>query len=109
VIEFAYDIGDFGDQVTAVREPLQVYLSTTERERLDRLAARLGVSRSEVLRRGLEALAQAEQPGDRALADLVRRGWLTPPLVTGGPVPQGQPVAPLAELLAELDEERADR
>ena len=95
--------------MTAVREPIQVYLSSAERDQLERLASSLGVSRSEVLRRGLEALAQAEQPGDAALADLVRRGWLTPPLVTGGTVPKGEPVAPLAELLAELDEDRADR
>jgi hypothetical protein len=95
--------------LATVREPIQVYLSTTERERLERLASSLGISRSEVLRRGLEALAQAERPGDAALADLVRRGWLTPPLITGGPVPKGEPVAPLADLLAELDEDRADR
>lgn len=95
--------------MTAVREPIQVYLSTVERERLERLASSLGISRSEVLRRGLEALDQAERPGDAALADLVRRGWLTPPLITGGPVPDGEPVAPLAELLGELDRDRADR
>lgn len=95
--------------MATVREPIQVYLSTTERVRLDRLASSLGISRSEVLRRGLEALAQAEQPGDAALADLVRRGWLTPPLITGGPIPQGEPIAPLGDLLAELDEGRADR
>ena len=95
--------------MAGIREPIQVYLSTAERDRLDRLASNLGVSRSEVLRRGLEALAQAERPGDAALADLVRRGWLTPPLVTGGPVPEGEPAAPLAELLAELDRDRADR
>jgi hypothetical protein len=95
--------------MATVREPIQVYLSTLERERLDRLADSLGVSRSEVLRRGLEALALAERPGDAALADLVRRGWLTPPLITGGSVPAGEPVAPLGELLASLDEERADR
>ena len=95
--------------MTSVREPIQVYLSTAERAGLERLAASLGISRSEVLRRGLEALIRAERPGDAALADLVRRGWLSPPLVTGGPVPAGEPVAPLAELLAELDEDRADR
>jgi hypothetical protein len=90
-----------------VREPIQVYLSTTERESLDRVAARLGVSRSEVLRRGLEQLAERDK--DAALADLVRRGILRPPLITGGPVPRGKPVAPLEELLKELDELRSDR
>ena len=95
--------------MASVREPIQVYLSTAERDRLDWLASNLGVSRSAVLRRGLEVLAQVERPGDAALADLVRRGWITPPLMTGGPAPAGEPTAPLAELLAELDQDRADR
>jgi hypothetical protein len=90
-----------------VREPIQVYLSTTERERLDRLAAELGVSRSEVLRRGLERIAERER--DSAIADLVRRGVLRPPLITGGPVPPGKPTAPLDELLKDLDAARSDR
>jgi len=90
-----------------VREPIQVYLSAAERESLDRVAAELGVSRSEVLRKGLERIAERER--DAALVDLVRRGWLRPPVIRGGPVPQGEPVAPLADLLKELDELRADR
>lgn len=90
-----------------VREPIQVYLSTAERERLDQVAERLGVSRSEVLRRGLERIAERDR--DEAIADLIRRGILRPPLITGGPVPQGERVAPLAELLKELDELRSDR
>lgn len=90
-----------------VREPIQVYLSSTERDRLDRLAGRLGVSRSEVLRRGLEGIAERDK--DAALADLVRRGVLRPPLITGGPVPPGRPIAPLKELLKDLDEARSDR
>jgi hypothetical protein len=90
-----------------VREPIQVYLSAAERENLDRVAAELGVSRSEVLRKGLEKIAERER--DAALADLVRRGWLRPPVIRGGPVPQGEPAAPLAALLRELDELRSDR
>ena len=39
-----------------VAEPVQVYLRPTEKERLDRLTARLDTSKSDVLRRGLEAL-----------------------------------------------------
>jgi hypothetical protein len=41
-----------------VREtaPVQVYLDRAERDRLDRLSAHLGSTRSDVLRRGLEAL-----------------------------------------------------
>ena len=90
-----------------VREPIQVYLSGPERESLDRVAAELGVSRSEVLRKGLERIAERQR--DAALADLVRRGWLRPPVIRGGPVPKGEPVAPLADLLKELDELRSDR
>ena len=93
--------------MSRVREPIQVYLSTAERERLDHVAARLGVSRSEVLRRGLEQIAERDK--DAALADLIRRGLLRPPLVTGGPIPPGRRVAPLEELLEDLDEARSDR
>ncbi len=93
-----------------VREPIQVYLSTAERDRLDRLASRLGVSRSEVLRRGLEAIGEAERPGDAALADLVRRGWLHPPLHPPAPLPNRKPIyKTVEEMLADLDETRADR
>lgn len=47
-------------RVKAVREPLQVYLSTDERALLDGLAAKTGLSRAEVLRRGLRSYG-AEQ------------------------------------------------
>lgn len=90
-----------------VREPIQVYLSTAERANLDRVAAELGVSRSEVLRKGLERIAERER--DAALADMVRRGWLRAQVIRDGPIPQGEPVAPLSDLLNELDELRADR
>jgi hypothetical protein len=40
-----------------VREPIQVYLTRGERATLDRVARELGVSRAEVLRRGVAALA----------------------------------------------------
>ena len=43
---------------------------------------------------------------DAALADAVREGWLTPPLEGGTTPPPGDPVGPLAELVAEL---RGDR
>ncbi len=43
-----------------VREPIQVYLTRGERAALDRLARTGGVSRAEVLRRGLELLARHE-------------------------------------------------
>jgi antitoxin (DNA-binding transcriptional repressor) of toxin-antitoxin stability system len=57
----------------------------------------------------------APQPGtpetaaDAALAEAVRSGWLRPPVLPLGTIPPRAPVAPLTELLAELDEDRADR
>ena len=47
---------------------------------------------------------------DAFLADAVRSGVLTPPALAGsGPPPPTTPVAPLEEVLAELDESRRDR
>ncbi|WP_310569976.1 hypothetical protein [Gemmatimonas sp.] len=39
-----------------VGEPAQVYLTDADQARLERLTAQLGASKSDVLRRGLEAL-----------------------------------------------------
>lgn len=54
---------------------------------------------------------QGRSPGlaDAALAEAVRRGWITPPLVGGDGPPKGDPVAPLAELLDELRRDRDAR
>lgn len=52
---------------------------------------------------------RAEWLGDAQLADAVRHGWLTPPVSTGGPLPRRVPTMPLAQILADLDEDRADR
>lgn len=41
----------------AVREPIQVYLGPDERRLLDELATAAGVSRAEVLRRGIRSFA----------------------------------------------------
>ena len=55
------------------------------------------------------------QPGravdvsDALLADVVRRGWLRPPIVSSQVLPGRKPVAPLADLLQELDADRSDR
>ncbi|MGH8727799.1 MAG: type II toxin-antitoxin system Phd/YefM family antitoxin [Burkholderiales bacterium] len=46
---------------------------------------------------------------DAALAEAVRRGWMTPPALPAGNVPPHAPVAPLADLLAELERDRASR
>jgi len=55
------------------------------------------------------APGRAETLRDAALAEAVREGWLTPPLLGGGPPPAGHPVAPLGELLAELRRDRGAR
>jgi len=44
-----------------------------------------------------------------ALRELVEKGLLRPPTIESEEVPKGKPVAPLMQLLAELDEDRADR
>ena len=47
---------------------------------------------------------------DAMLAETVRKGWLTPPLLPGaGKLPTPQPVAHLQDLLGELDGDRSER
>ncbi len=47
---------------------------------------------------------------DAFLADMVRSGLLTPPVLAATePPPKPAPVAPLEEVLAELDRSRSDR
>jgi len=48
-----------------VREPIQVYLDSDERALLDRVAVETGLSRAEVLRRGLRSYA-AGRPGAKS-------------------------------------------
>ena len=47
---------------------------------------------------------------DTQLAEAVRKGWLTPPVLPGaGKLPTPKPVAPLEDLLGELDDDRSER
>ena len=46
---------------------------------------------------------------DAALAELVRRGWLTPAARRGQGPPPRLPVMSFDELMQDLDEDRADR
>lgn len=46
---------------------------------------------------------------DAVLADAMRRGWLSAPLIVREEPPPSAPVAPLATLMAELDEDRGQR
>ena len=52
---------------------------------------------------------RAARLSDAQLAEAVRQGWLTPPLMVREDPPPFAPVAPLREILAELDEDREDR
>ncbi len=87
-----------------VREPIQVYLTPEERGELDRQAQRLGVSRSELLRRGIAAVGRP--PLEGPLGELAEAGLLTPPLSPRGEPPRGPPVVTLDALLSELDADR---
>jgi hypothetical protein len=91
----------------SVREPIQVYLTPQERGELDRAARELGVSRSEVLRRGIGEVRGRRYDG--ALRELAEADLVTPPTAGPGPPPPSAPVAPLDELLAELDADRRAR
>ncbi|HEX9818321.1 MAG TPA: prevent-host-death protein [Methylomirabilota bacterium] len=46
---------------------------------------------------------------DAMLADAVRRGWITPAALGPGAPPPRAPIAKLAEILAELEDDRTDR
>ncbi|HUG40214.1 MAG TPA: hypothetical protein VMM12_07010 [Longimicrobiales bacterium] len=65
----------------------------------DRVVAELGPPRS----------GTAETGSDAALAEAVRSGWLRPPPLRTREPPPALPVAPLAEILQELDRAREDR
>lgn len=90
-----------------VREPIQVYLTAQERAELDRASQELGVSRSEVLRRGVEAMRT--RPLSGLLRDLAAEGYVTPASIPGGGPPPSKPVAPLEDLLSELEADRGEQ
>jgi antitoxin (DNA-binding transcriptional repressor) of toxin-antitoxin stability system len=50
-----------------------------------------------------------EMLADALLADAVRSGWLTPPMMASPEAPARAPMAPLRELLDELSADRDDR
>ena len=89
-----------------VREPIQVYLTADERAELDGVARNMGVSRSEVLRRGIELAGGAAYAGP--LRDLVQDGYLTPAATGPGAPPPSAPVAHLRKILAELAADRGE-
>ena len=86
-----------------VSEPVQVYLAGPDLDRLERLASRLGATKSDVLRRGLSALeAESVSVGRRAVG---------PPLPTfeGTGLRDGVDLDRMAELLDRLDADDAAR
>ena len=66
-----HDKGREGVRGNRVAEPVQVYLGTPDRERLNRLTAELDATKSDVLRRGLAALESLTRrdPASRAPGD----------------------------------------
>ena len=52
---------------------------------------------------------RSEDVSDALLADVVRRGWLRPPVNTAEDVPERRPVAKLEDVLRELADDRGDR
>ena len=91
-----------------VREPIQVYLSEEERARLERAAQELGVSRSEVRRRGLEGVgAGPEAVGP--LRDLVDQGLASPARVRKAEPPPRVADLPFEGLMRGLDTDRSER
>jgi antitoxin (DNA-binding transcriptional repressor) of toxin-antitoxin stability system len=52
---------------------------------------------------------RSELLADAQLAEAVRRGWITAPTLVGEEPPPRVPVAPLAEILRELEEDRNAR
>lgn len=55
----------------AVKEPVQVYLDGDERALLENLAERTGLSRAEVLRRGLRSFGVEQAAGRSPLFDFL--------------------------------------
>jgi len=65
----------------------------------DRVVAELGPPRS----------GRSPLLADATLAEAVRQGWITPPVLPGAEPPPRQPVTTLRQLLRELAQDRADR
>ncbi len=65
----------------------------------DRVVAELSAPRQE----------RSEMVADARLAELVRQGWLSPPVLPKGGVPARSPVKALADVMTELGADRSDR
>lgn len=54
-------------------------------------------------------LQRADMVADAQLAEIVRQGWLSPPILPRGGVPDRAPVTKLDDLLEDLSTDRAER
>jgi prevent-host-death family protein len=52
---------------------------------------------------------RAPYVGDALLAEALRKGWIAAPLMAAEDPPPRAPVAPLSDLVRELDRDRSDR
>ncbi len=88
------------------RDPIQVYLTPSERNWLDALARRDGISRSEVLRRGIRRLmAESPSPATSPLLAFLADAAADPEL-SAGPTDVGQ--RPIDYLVDGYLDRRAD-
>lgn len=65
-------------KAAAVREPVQVYLASDDRDLLSRLAEETGLSKAEILRRGMRSFAREQggtSPMLRFVAESAPDGW----------------------------------
>ena len=54
--------------------------------------------------------SRSPELADAFLADAVRKGWVRPPVLPAGELPSGpRRLAPLSEILRELERDRSDR
>lgn len=72
----------------AVKEPVQVYMDRRDRSLLDEVASAEGISRAEVLRRGVRAYARqrippGESPLDRFMREARKLDWAPGPTDIG--------------------------
>ena len=84
-----------------VKEPVQVYLDGADQLRLERLAARLNSTKSDVLRRGLESLErQLSDPTQHAALRIIGLLGDAPGLPSLGP----DPAREIDRILADAEE-----
>jgi antitoxin (DNA-binding transcriptional repressor) of toxin-antitoxin stability system len=65
----------------------------------DRVVAELGPPQA----------GRAADVSDALLADVVRKGWLRPPVVAAAALPPRKPVMRIGDMLRELDADRSER